>query len=236
MNDLQRQLSDLLKAGVGDPPGRVTVHAVRRRRARRNLVAAAGVAVAIAVVAAVSAGLSGRLGHPGPVTSPTVTPAPVPCRPGWSVGAGAAPASDSQDSLSALAGSAFDDLWAVGYRFPHRSEKVFPLLEHWDGRRWAYSAGASLGGRQAMLKSVAAPAPDDVWAIGYFMPAGRPLIEHWNGRYWSLQQTDALSRWKSLSGEILVSVAAVSPSNVWVLGYPDTSSPDGNLHWDGTSW
>ena len=236
MNDLQRQLSDLLKASVGDPPERVTVQAVRRRRARRHLVAAAGAAVAIAVVAAVSVGVSGRLGHPSPATSPTVAPAPVPCRPGWSVGAGAAPAGDSGDSLSALAGSASDDLWAVGSRSPHHSQKVFPLLEHWDGRRWTYSAGASLSGRQAMLKSVAAPASDDVWAIGSFMPAGRPLIEHWNGRYWSLQPTDALSRWKSLSGETLVSVAALSPSDVWVLGYPNTNSPDDKLHWDGTSW
>ncbi len=70
MNDLQNRLAELLKAGVGDPPARVTVQAVRDRMARRRGVAAAGAATAIALVAAVSAGLSGQLGNPGPAASP----------------------------------------------------------------------------------------------------------------------------------------------------------------------
>jgi len=82
MNDVQNRLAELLKAGVGDPPGRVTVEAVRRQRARRRTVAAAGVAAAVAIVVAVSAGLAGQLGRTGAAVRPTVSAAPAPCRPG----------------------------------------------------------------------------------------------------------------------------------------------------------
>jgi hypothetical protein len=240
VTDVQRWLTDLLKASVGDPPGRVTVQAVRRRRARRRLAEAGGATAALALVAAISVGLSGQFWHQGQAAGP-VAPAPVPCRSGWSVASGAVPSRDNQASLTALAGSASDDLWAVGHRSPKHGQKVFPLLEHWDGRRWTYSAGASLGRRQAVLTGVAAPASNDVWVIGDFASSGSfygpPLIEHWNGRSWSLQPTRALSRLRAaLPVDDLVSVAAIAPRNVWVLGYPDTDSPDVNLHWNGTSW
>jgi hypothetical protein len=241
MNDLQGRLAELLKAGVGDPPARVTVQAVRHQVARRRVVAAVGTAAAIAVVAALGAGLSGRLGNPGPAVSPTVSATPVPCRPGWHVAAGAVPAGDYEDRLVAIAGSASDDLWAVGHRWPN-PRQVFPLLEHWDGRGWTYSAGASLGGRQAWLTSVAALASDDVWAVGYFEADRRspsaPLIEHWNGRSWSLQPTHALTRVNGALPQTLTSVVALASDDVWVLGHGNqlSGAVDVYLHWNGTSW
>jgi hypothetical protein len=239
MNDVQSRLTELLRAGVGDPPARITVQAVRRRKARRRGAAAVGAAAAIAVVAAVSAGLSGQLGNPGPAVSPSISAAPVPCRPGWHLAPGAAPAGDHQDRLVAIAGSASDDVWAVGDRLPD-PRHVFPLLEHWDGRRWAYSAGASLGGRQAWLTSVAALSSDDVWTVGYLASVGSvppaPLIEHWNGRSWSLQPTHALTRLRTALPQTLTSVAALAPDDVWVLGTPGSNSSDVYLHWNGTSW
>jgi hypothetical protein len=184
------------------------------------------------VVAALGASLSGRLGNPDP---------PVACRPGWSVASGAVPAGDYEDRLVAIAGSASDDLWAVGDRWPDPG-RVFPLLEHWDGRRWTYSAGASLGGRQAWLTSVAATASGDVWAVGYYASVRRspsaPLIEHWNGTSWSLQPTGALTEVKGVLPQTLTSVVALAPDDVWVLGHSRQGSgaSDVYLHWDGTSW
>jgi hypothetical protein len=231
MNDTERQLARLLKAWAEEPPAHVTVQAVRRQRTRRQLTAATSTVAAIAVVASLGAGLSGRLGH-----QPPATPAPVTCRSGWIVARGAVPTRDGQDSLAAIAGSASDDLWAVGNQSPRHSRKVFPLLEHWDGRRWTYYPGASLGGRQGQLTSISASAANNVWAVGYLLPAGGPLIEHWNGYSWSLQDTNALDRRKALAGETFVSVVALAPRDVWVLGYPDTNSPDHDLHWNGRSW
>src|SRR5215472_4336899 len=203
------------------------------------------VAVAIAVGVAVTSPLPQpkRAAHSAtsvrPGISPSVSAAPVPCRPGWSAASGAVPAGDRRDALVAIAGSASDDIWAVGDRSPN-TRQVFPLLEHWDGRRWAYSAGASLGGRQAYLTSVAAPASGDVWAVGNFASVGArppaPLIEHWNGSSWSLQPTDALKRLKSALPYTVTSVSALAPNNVWVLGTPGSNSSDVYLHWNGTSW
>lgn len=242
MNDEQHWLAELLKAGAGDPPARISVQGVRRQAAKRRGAAAAGAAAAIAVVtvvAAFSAGLPGLTGNPGPAVSPSVPAVPVPCRPGWHVAPGAAPAGDHQDWLVAVAGSASDDLWAVGDRLAN-PRQAFPLLEHWDGRTWAYFPGAWIGGRQAVLTSVAALASDDVWAIGHFASVGAapstPLIEHWNGNSWSLGPTRALARLNAALPPTLTSVAALTPGDVWVLGTPSSDSPDVYLHWNGSSW
>jgi hypothetical protein len=147
------------------------------------------------------------------------------------------PAGDHQDRLVAVAGSAADDLWAVGDRWPDPG-RVSPLFEHWDGRRWAYSAGVPLGGRQAFLTSVAVLTSDDAWAVGYFVASSgvAPLVEHWDGRSWSLRPTEALTRLKTAAPQILASVSALAPDDVWVLGHPGSSIRDVYLHWNGSSW
>jgi hypothetical protein len=176
-----------------------------------------------------------------PSLQPSVSAAPVPCRSGWHVAAGAAPAGDRWDRLVAIAASASDNVWAVGERLPD-PRHVFPLLEHWDGRRWANSAGAPLGERQANLTSVAALSSDDAWAVGNFESVGpvppAPLIEHWNGRSWSLQPTHALTRLKGALPQTLASVVALAPDDVWVSGHGVRGSGpfDVFLHWNGASW
>jgi hypothetical protein len=77
MNDMESRLTELLKAGVGDPPSPVTVQAVRHERARRRVVAVLRVAAAVSVLAAVSVGLLVRLGNQGKPVGSTV-PAGVP--------------------------------------------------------------------------------------------------------------------------------------------------------------
>jgi hypothetical protein len=235
MSDMQDQLAELLKAGVGDPPAPVTVRAVRQERARRHIAGTVGTLAILAVAGVISASLIGRSESPGPaVSGPT-----VPCHNGWSVSAGAVPAGDRQDRLVALAGSSSDDIWAVGVRLPD-GRHVFPLMEHWDGRRWTYFAGAPLGGRQASLTGVAVLAPDDAWVIGNFGGVGPsqtgPLIEHWNGTSWSLRPTHALDRLSAKLPQTLTSVATLTAKDVWVLGTPGSNSSDVYLHWNGSSW
>jgi hypothetical protein len=237
VNDVQNRLAELLKAGVEDPPGRVTVEAIRHQRVRRRTVAATGVVAAVAIIVVVSVGLAGQLGKTGAADKSTVSAAPVPCGASWSVTASPVPSSDRWDHLVAIAGAASDDVWAVGNRGTD-PRHVFPLLEHWDGRRWTYSAGASLGGRQALLTSVAALSADDAWAVGYTLGSkpSTPLIEQWDGRSWSLAPTRALTRLTTVWPQTLTSVAAVGPHDVWVLGTPGSNSSDVYLHWDGSSW
>ncbi|MDR2988201.1 MAG: hypothetical protein LBV34_25535, partial [Nocardiopsaceae bacterium] len=75
MNDLEGQLADLLKAGVGDPPSSVTVHAVWRRKARQRVgLAAAATAVIAAIVVVGAAALTRAFTKPASPVTGTVRP------------------------------------------------------------------------------------------------------------------------------------------------------------------
>jgi hypothetical protein len=76
VNDLEGQLAELLKAGVGDPPSQVTAEAVQRQRTRRRSAIAIGTTAAIAAILAVSiAALTAVTTKPTPDVSGTVRPA-----------------------------------------------------------------------------------------------------------------------------------------------------------------
>jgi hypothetical protein len=94
-------------------------------------------------------------------------------------------------------------------------------------------------GSWSSLDAVAAASPNDVWAVGYSQQTGsspfQTLVEHWNGGTWSIVPSpNAIDGWSLLTG-----VLAISPNNVWAVGY----NQPGNAsfaplveHWDGTSW
>jgi len=77
LNDLETRLAELLKAGVGDPPQRVTVQAVRRQHVRRQVITGVTAIALIALLAGVSASLLARLGGAGPAVRPSL-PAGIP--------------------------------------------------------------------------------------------------------------------------------------------------------------
>ena len=58
------------------------------------------------------------------------------------------------------------------------------------------------------------------------------VIEHWDGTSWSLVPTPS----GTATPQALSSVAALSPTDAWALGFqPGTSNP-AFQHWDGTAW
>jgi hypothetical protein len=77
MNDMQSRLAEMMKANVGDPPGRVTVQAVRRLRSKRH-VRVAGLVTVVAVIAAVSVSAGFRLTTVGPASGSAAPPEGVP--------------------------------------------------------------------------------------------------------------------------------------------------------------
>ena len=68
-------------------------------------------------------------------------------------------------NLSALSGTAANDVWAVG---------LHDAILHWDGHAWERSHVDS----DTTLLSIWAAAPDDAWAVG-----GELL--HWDGERWA---------------------------------------------------
>ncbi|MEP6757923.1 MAG: hypothetical protein ABJB55_01860 [Actinomycetota bacterium] len=109
-------------------------------------------------------------------------------------------------------------LWAVG---KHRTGADYqPLIERFDGTRWAIVTSPQISG-SAVLRDVAATPDGSVWAAGWTVDDGgvtRPLIERWNGAAWTSV---------AAAGEGLLSGIAVLPGgNAMAVGW--TPSPQGD--------
>jgi photosystem II stability/assembly factor-like uncharacterized protein len=89
-----------------------------------------------------------------------------------------APSPSLAGGLSSVAATSSSSAWAVG-------TDGNPLIEHWNGTKWAKVAAPS-GDALAGLNGVTATSPTNAWAVG--TPDGGPGhttgIAHWNGHTW----------------------------------------------------
>ncbi|MFD0687227.1 hypothetical protein [Actinomadura fibrosa] len=141
-------------------------------------------------------------------------------------------------SLDGVSAVASNDVWAVG-----DSTGQGPVIRHWNGTAWtavppaAPPEGVHPGADR--LNDVAAVSATDAWAVGLFSdwnaPGPATLIERWDGTRWSRVPAPSPGRLSNT----LQSVAAVSASDVWAVGYY-YGEKDTNvalvLHWDGRAW
>jgi hypothetical protein len=136
-------------------------------------------------------------------------------------------------SLFGVAATSPRDIWAVGnYAVGKRFQ---PLVEHYNGTRWAIVPAPVAG--SAILGQVSLLSPTDGWAVGQrgaSSPAhNQALIEHWNGHHWTVARTPAVP------GSSLADVLALSPQLAWAVG--SAAAPHGYTHtlterWNGRSW
>jgi hypothetical protein len=128
-------------------------------------------------------------------------------------------------ALSALWGSAPNDLWAVG---PAGS------IVHGDGHGFVPVAS----GTDATLGAVWGSGAGDVWAVGTTAQApARGVTLHWDGTAWSSidccdLQPDGTSQlnavWGSGAGDVWAAGAEVTTAGATRLPYA--------IHWDGAAW
>ncbi|HTK80171.1 MAG TPA: hypothetical protein VL286_06985 [Rhizomicrobium sp.] len=143
--------------------------------------------------------------------------------------------------LRGIAAINSSDVWVVGQRARNGSGD-HTYAAHFDGGKWTRVHTPSPLRQhdidQNWLTSVAAPASNDVWAVGvtrdpdYGIP-DRTLAEHWDGSAWHVVHTPKLRQ----TGNDFWGVAAAAP-NVWAVGSVGTDpnfAPLGEM-WDGTSW
>jgi hypothetical protein len=144
--------------------------------------------------------------------------------------------------LTAVVALASDNVWAAGDFEPQGKYITEPLFEHWDGTQWSIVSSPGPANASNVLNGIAATSANDLWAVGYsqLKPSYRevPLIEHYDGGGWSVVASPfaAQSLYNGLYG-----VTAVSPNDVWAVGYQNENSQGQNgagliEHWDGTSW
>lgn len=137
--------------------------------------------------------------------------------------------------LSDVTALSADDVWVVG----SRSTGVYSdntVARHWDGTEWTRipSPSPSPDDGSDVLRSVAAVAPDDVWAVGVqrkFGYAQHGLIEHWDGDQWSVINFPDSGK----DSSSLYSVTAVSSNDVWAVGV-GWMTGSLVLHWNGARW
>jgi hypothetical protein len=148
----------------------------------------------------------------------------------WSEVKSPAPHAEYAPGLDGLAVVSPKDVWAVGGAGTDR-----PFAEHWDGNRWLVKSAPRLSSEpnevcENALIDVSAVSAYDVWAVGYC--AAGPSTEHWNGRKWKrirVPDEDWASHYDNQEDSKLFSVAALSASDVWAVGF-------GIEHWDGQRW
>src|SRR6266699_3411654 len=93
------------------------------------------------------------------------------------------------------------------------------------------------GDSSSGLSGVAAVSANDIWAVGTSgsqRGSGQTVIEQWDGTQWSVVQSPSTG---SLYNT-LTSVAVVSASDIWAVGWQANGGPSQTLieHWNGTQW
>ena len=143
------------------------------------------------------------------------------------------PGDGSSTGFYDISGSSNVDVWAVGYKVPYESDDAFPLMEHFDGKKWTSIDSVMPPPKDsALLNGVLSLSQDDAWAIGG--GGSINICEHWDGKRWS-------QRAKGLPQDIdfsLGSLSALSSRDVWAVGssYVGTRQVTAVVHWDGRRW
>lgn len=176
----------------------------------------------------------------------------------WSIASGAA-LSSTDARLYAIAADAANDIWAVGSLFDSSSGSTVPLTEHYDGTSWSVVSAPGVTGDDSFYG--VSVVSGQAFAAG--ASGGAPtvtLAEHYVSGSWSVMTTPNVATHRTLTrqvtrsamsihprigpnagtgGAILEGIAALSPTNVWAVGF--SAGPifgDNNLveHWDGSAW
>ena len=163
---------------------------------------------------------------------------PVPLPPDAFIYGDDAFSSNPGSSLAGIYAASDSDVWAVGQY--EGTLGALPLIEHWNGKRWAVvkappAISASYSGYS--VAGVAGSGSKDVWAGGV-LPADYAadrfyFAMHWNGTSWRLASpTDSVDQ--------VQAVAMSSPGDVWMVGYGSGAGGPALIpiayHWNGAQW
>lgn len=125
--------------------------------------------------------------------------------------------------VSARACMAVGDVWYV--------HTVTPLVESWDGRRWAIQRTAHLSDQPSELDGVSCVSPRACTAVG--SENVENLVERWDGKRWAIEPTPkplvyGLGQVSCVSARACIAVGSYVGGNDY-----DRSLAE---RWDGTDW
>jgi hypothetical protein len=129
-------------------------------------------------------------------------------------------------TLYDVAAVSASDVWAVGTTgAPHADYSA--RTEHWDGTRWSRIAAPNGPFDASSLLGTSASSSNDAWAVGLSFPQGgggqaSTLTEHWDGSQWSVIPSTDVDFYNAF-----LSVASLSPTDVWAVGSSGSTGNDG---------
>jgi hypothetical protein len=143
------------------------------------------------------------------------------------------------NELNGVVAISSSNAWAVGSASSGNALDQITLILHWNGTVWGIIPSPSPGtlGLNA-LYAVAGNSANDVWAVGSFTNIGefaQTLIVHWDGTSWEVIPSANVPG----ANNELFGAVALSPDNVWAVGYwGNAASGFSTLveHWNGSKW
>ncbi len=142
----------------------------------------------------------------------------------WQVVArGPRPGVEVVDSLTSIAASSANDIWAVGTASGATPSSGYgPLTEHWDGSQWSIIQFPLTAEEYAVaLNSIAVVSESSIWVVGnYEMEPGEPgpslsLIAHWNGSTWRMVNSPSPGPFRTELGAV---VRVPGSGSLWAVG------------------
>jgi len=113
---------------------------------------------------------------------------------------------------------------AVGSHLGPAGER--PLAEQWDGTRWSIEETGLVGKHTGAFLASSCSAADDLWAVGWADVTGATaLVAHRTAQGWSDVPSAEQPK------VVLDGVVAVSPDDVWAVGYRSTHAGTKVLPW-----
>jgi hypothetical protein len=141
---------------------------------------------------------------------------------GWRVAYHLPVQNGATDNVLAIAAIGPDNAWAAGGKLAVVSKQAegVPAVFHWNGRSWSQ---VTLPGpvHQGYFSAISAASATDIWAIGGCNGC-TGFAANWNGKKWTWHTSAATA--------VDTSMAAFSPSDVWVADYTHLD------RWTGRSW
>lgn len=116
-----------------------------------------------------------------------------------------------------------NNVWAFG-----GSGTVAYDIFHWNGSKWQYYLSDYIN---FIPQGISASAPNNAWVSGFAYSGSKQVVAayRWNGTAWH-----PVSMPHPVFDNAGPGVTAVSPSNVWIGWFDNTTSHA--LHWDGRRW
>lgn len=149
-----------------------------------------------------------------------------------------------EGKLSSVVATPEGKVWAAG----SHDVPAETFFTRWDGLVWADKPAPSGSIASSSLNGIEAISPTNVWAVGrvettfggaYSYRVNLPLIQHWDGVAWT-NVDNTLEAAKYGGDQVLYSISAVSPDDIWAVGVAGSYSAQIlaplAIHWNGIQW